>query len=314
MLAINRSAVWKRCVMNLSLRQLRAFAWVAHHQSVTLAAREMHLTQSAVSMLLQQLEQQVQLPLFERKKGRMELTPAGVELLAHARRVLSDVQHMEQTIENMQRLRCETLKIAVPQLLACTWFSRAVERFGQQQPGVSLTLVDGTADEVLNVVERGEADIGIGPERPVTAEVQRIFLAEVPMVLVFAHTHAYAHREAVAWSELRGENWIAYSSDFNLYLEKIFERNRINLSQRTVTQVNHLTTALALVGQGMGVTVVPIYATQLAGSFGLKHLQLHSPKLVRDFFIYHKAGALLSPAAQLFCKSLGNDLQGTVAA
>lgn len=196
--------------MNLSLRQLRAFTLIACHRSVTLAARDMHLTQSAVSMLLQQLELQVQLALFDRKKGRMELTPAGGELLSHARRVLSDMQQIEQTIGNMQRRRYETLRIAVPQLLACTWFSRAVEHFGQQHPGVALTLVDGTADEVINVVQRGEADIGVGPERTLTVEVQRIFLAEVPMVLVFSESHAYANREHLAWSELCEESWIAY--------------------------------------------------------------------------------------------------------
>ncbi|MET1116546.1 MAG: LysR family transcriptional regulator [Comamonas sp.] len=295
--------------MNISLRQIRAFVCVASHRSVTQAAREMHLTQSAVSMLIQQFGEQAGVRLFERSQGSMQLTHQGQELLPQARRVLASLEQMEASLHDMQRMHRERLRIAVPQLLACTWLPRVLDSFGQLYPDVALTVVDGTADEVLGVVRSGDAELGIGPERQAGPEINRIFLTEVPMVLVFAQNHRFAQCERVAWSDLGSENWIAYSSEFNHYLEKLFERNNLRFGDRTITQVNHLTTALALAGNGMGVTAVPAYAAQLSGSFGLRHVRLHTPELGRDFFIYHQKGALLSPAAQVFCKSLSVELK-----
>jgi len=295
--------------MNISLRQIRAFVCVASHKSVTLAARELHLTQSAVSMLIQQFGEQAGVKLFERSQGSMQLTHQGRELLPQARRVLASLAQMEAGLQDMQRMHRERLRIAVPQLLACTWLPRVLDSFGQLYPEVALTVVDGTADEVLGVVRSGEAELGIGPERQAGPEINRIFLTEVPMVLVVSQHHRFAQCERVAWSALGDENWIAYSSEFNQYLEKLFERHSIRFAQRTITQVNHLTTALALAGNGMGVTAVPAYAAQLSGSFGLRQVRLHTPELGRDFFIYHQKGALLSPAAQVFCKSLSVGLK-----
>lgn len=295
--------------MNISLRQIRAFASVAKHLSVTQAARELHLTQSAVSMLLQQMEQQLGFTAFLRQRGRMALTRQGEELLVHAHRVLADMDQLNRCVQDLQRGRPEVLRIAVPQLLACTWMSHVLEPFAQAHPEVALTVVDGTADEVSEVVRKGEADVGIGPDRPVTEDMHRVFLAEVPMVLVFARSHPLAQCAHVAWQDLRAESWIVYSSQFNQDLQKIFERHQINLGACTVTQVMHLTTALSLAGNGMGVTAVPHYAMQLASSFGLCHLPLQSPVLQRDFFIYHRKGALLSPAAEHFAALMGAQLR-----
>jgi hypothetical protein len=87
---------------HLTLRQLRIFEAAARHLHFGRAAREMHLTQPAVSLQLKQLEEHVGLPLFEQMGRRMHLTHAGEELLRHSRIVLRQLREAEEAINALK--------------------------------------------------------------------------------------------------------------------------------------------------------------------------------------------------------------------
>lgn len=290
--------------MNISLRQLRAFSVVARTASFTLAARQLHLTQSAVSMLVQQLEDAVGLRLFDRARNAVRLTEAGQELLPLARRMLEDLRQLEEGASDLRTLRSGVLRVAAPQLLACTWITAALARFEQTHPSIGLRLVDATADDVVATVRRGDAELGIGPERPTGEDVTRRFLMRVPMRLACAASHRLAGRQAVSWHELREERWVVYSGDFSRYMEQRLHEHDASLSLQTATEVRAMTTALALVGTGLGVAAVPDYARAFGDTFGVRFLGLRTPALEREFFVYQRRGLALSPAAEAFAKLL----------
>lgn len=290
--------------MNVTLRQIRAFSVVARAASFTIVARQLNLTQSAVSMLVQQLEGEVSLRLFDRARNAVTLTQAGQELLPLARRMLDDLRQIEEGASDLRTLRIGMLRVAAPQLMACTWVAGALARFERAHPLVALRIVDGSADDIVGMVRRGEAELGIGPERPTGEDVTRSFLLHVPMRLVCAATHALAGRRAVQWRELRNERWVVYSNDFNRYMEQRLQEHDASLTMQTSTEVRYLTTALALVGAGMGVAMVPDYARTFAQSFGIRFLALHAPVLNREFFLYQRRNLALSPAAEAFAAML----------
>ena len=290
--------------MNITLRQMSAFSAVAHAGSFTLAARQMHLTQSAVSMLVQQLEQDLGLRLFDRARQAVTLTEAGGQLLPLARRMLEDLRQLKDGASDLRTLRSGVLRVAAPQLMACTWIAAAFARFGEAHPSVGLRLVDATADDVVAAVRRGDAELGIGPERPTGEDVARSFLMNVPMRLVCPREHRLAQRQSVSWHELRDERWVVYSGDFSRYVEQRLREHDASLSMQTATEVGYLTTALSLVGAGIGVAAVPDYARGFADSFGIRFVALRAPALDREFFVYQRRGLALSPAAEAFAAML----------
>ncbi len=285
--------------MNISFRQMRAFSAVARAGSFTAAGRQLHLTQSAVSMLLQQLEESLGVQLFDRG-ATVTLTEAGQQLLPLARRILDDLNQVIEGASDLRSLRTGLLRVAAPQMLACTWISSVLGAFESAHPEIGLRVTDTTTDDVVGTVRRGEVELGVGPERTTGDDVTRSFLMDVPIRMVCAARHKLASRRAVTWDELREERWVIYSSDFNRHLERSLHAHDASLSMQTGAEVGYLTTALALVGVGSGLAAVPDYARLFAGNFDVRFVPLRGPEILRQFFIYQRRGMALSPAAQAF--------------
>lgn len=286
--------------MNISLRQMRAFAAVTHSGSFTGAARQLNLTQSAVSMLVQQLEQELHLQLFDRGRTAITLTEAGRNLLPLAQRILEDVRQVVDGASEIRALRRGFLRVATSQMMACTWVAAILSEFGQQHPQINLRLKDAVADDVVDAVRHGVVELGIGPDRPSGEEVTRRFLMNVPLRLVCHQGHPAYGRASVAWKDLREERWIGYSNEFNRFLERSLHAQGHDFPLDTVSDVGFITTALALAGHGMGVLVAPEYARGFADNFGVRFVPLRGPALQREYFVYQRKGQSLSPAAEAF--------------
>ncbi|MDP9898494.1 LysR family transcriptional regulator [Variovorax ginsengisoli] len=285
--------------MNISLRQMRAFSAVARAGSFTAGARQVNLTQSAVSMLVQQLEESLGVTLFDRGAA-VTLTEAGRQLLPLARRILDDVNQVVEGASDLRSLRTGLLRVVAPQMLGCTWIATVLGEFAALHPDIGLRVTDATTDDVVGVVRRGEAEIGVGPERTVGEDVTRTFLMDVPIRMVCPATHPLAQRRGVSWDELRDERWVIYSSEFNRQLERILQSHDASLSMQTAVEVGYLTTALAMVGVGSGLAAVPDYARMFADNFKVRFVPLRGPEIRRQFYIYQRRGMALSPAAQAF--------------
>jgi len=289
--------------MNISFRQMRAFSAVARAGSFTAASHQLHLTQSAVSMLIQQLEDGLGVQLFDRGAA-VTLTEAGRQLLPLARRILDDLNQVVESASDLRTLRSGMLRVVAPQMLACTWVSSVLGEFEAAHPEVGLRVTDATTDDVVGTVRRGDAELGIGPVRPTGEDITRTFLMDVPIRMVCSSRHPLAARRSVSWDTLRDERWVIYSSEFNRDLERMLREHDASLSMQTGAEVGYLTTALALVGVGTGLAAVPDYARFFAGNFDVRFISLHGPTIRREFFIYQRRGMALSPAAEAFVAML----------
>lgn len=297
--------------MNFSLRQMRAYCAVADCGSFTLAARQLHLTQSAISMLVQQLEDAVGFKLFDRRRNAVTPTEAGLQLLPLARRMLEDMRQFQEGAGDLRTLKRGVLRIAAPQLLACTWIARALAQFARLYPDIGVRLIDCSTDDVVALVRRGEAELGVGPERAAGDDVGRHFLMHVPMRIACAQQHALAMRKLLHWRDLQQESWVVYSGEFTRYLEQMLQAHNISLSMQTAADVTYMTTAMALVGAGQGVAAVPEYASGFAATLGVRLLPVQGPILQREFFVYQPRSLALSLPAQAFVQLLRQQAQTT---
>ena len=134
---------------NLTLRQLRAFAAVAEQGSFTAAAARLHLTQSALSVLVRELERELGARLFDRHTRRVLLTEAGRELLPYATRVLADLEQAASSVAGLSDKSRGWLRLAMPQLMASTLGARAIAAFHRQHPGIAIELHDTPPDQLV---------------------------------------------------------------------------------------------------------------------------------------------------------------------
>ena len=194
-------------------RLLRAFAVVADTGSLSAAAPKLHLTTSAVSLLVRELESVVGFRLSERTSRRVTLAPHGMELLPAARRVLNELQQAETFAQDMQHRVSAHLSIAAPPVIAASRLPPLLARYGVEQPEAVVQPVDCPAEQLAEGVLAGRADLAVGPTHSIGGELEIKLLFGSPWVIWLAPDHEFASRQHVQWKELGSAKVIVPAHD-----------------------------------------------------------------------------------------------------
>jgi DNA-binding transcriptional LysR family regulator len=292
--------------INLTLRQLRAFVAVATLRGFTAAGNQLHLSQSALSGLVKELEDGLGVRLLDRNTREVSLTQAGAEFLPLARRVLTDVHDAVAGMSDIKHQRRGIVRVAALELLSCTVLPKAIVAFQRTFPRIEVRLVDSVIEQVLAKVGSGEVDLGIGPEPARDPEIERTPFLTSPFQLVCRRDHRLAQRTRVTWSDLQGETFITMIRNFST---QIMSRRRGWPADLTIVpayEVALLTTALGMTSAGLGVAVCPRYGLSLARGLDLAMLPLEEPVVNADLYVFTKKGRSLSPAARAFVAFLAD--------
>ncbi len=145
----------------MTLAQLRAFWWAASTGSFTAAARVLETTQPTISELVRKLEEANGLPLFVRAGRRLSLTPAGVELLPWAQRVVEGVTGATEVLNALRGLEQGLVSFGVLRNAPFYFLSNLVADFHQARPGVRVRVVGQNSHEVAEAVRAGELEAGL---------------------------------------------------------------------------------------------------------------------------------------------------------
>jgi DNA-binding transcriptional LysR family regulator len=287
--------------MNLTLRQLRAFAAVAETGSFTAAAASLHLTQSALSVLVRELEREMGVQLFDRHTRRVLLSEAGREFQPSVQRLLADLASAVAGVTELRDQKKGVLRLAAPQLMACTLMPRVIAAYGARYPDIDVRLADTLPEHLLDGLLSGEAELAVGQDVPVDTTIERRSLFRDRHWLICPPSHPLARRRKVRWSELVPYTFIAPTRDFRQrVLPELEPEARAFMLRATTQEVSYMTTALGMVASGLGLTVCPTYSASLVRAHGLQMVRLESPDFHREVCVYSAARRSLSPAAAGF--------------
>lgn len=299
--------------LNLTLRQVRAFLAVAEAASFTAAANRLHLTQSAVSVLVGELEGVFGLRLFDRTTRQVQLTDAGREFLPVARKALAELEGAVASSRELAAQKRGRVVIAATPLMSSLLLPRAIARYAQLQPGVGVVLHDTLAGQIQPKVRDGEVDFGIGTLERSSREVVAEPLMSDTLVLACAADHPLATRRQVPWRALAGHPFIALTRD-NTVGQLINEAlGGAGVEVRPAYEVTHLWTVVGMVDAGLGVAVLPSYANAIAQLYRIRITRLVEPLVRRETSFMMRRGVRLSPAAagfQAFLKGYVGEWQG----
>ncbi|MDZ4354932.1 MAG: LysR substrate-binding domain-containing protein [Variovorax sp.] len=288
--------------MNLTLRQLRAFAAVAETGSFTTAAGQLHLTQSALRVLVRELEREMGVQLLDRNTRRVQLSEAGREFLPSVHRLLGDLTSAVAGVTDLRDKKKGLLRLAAPQLMACTLMPRVIAAYREAYPDVDVRLADTLPEHLLLGVAAGDVELAVGQDVAVdAAAIERRTLFRDRHWLICPPGHAFAKRRKVRWHELAPYTFIAPTRDFRQrVLPELGPEERAYMLRSGTQEVSYMTTALGMVASGLGLTVCPTYSASLVRAHGLQMVRLESPDFHREVCVYSAARRSLSPAAASF--------------
>jgi DNA-binding transcriptional LysR family regulator len=283
--------------MNISLRQLRAFTAVARHGGFTEAARTMHVTQSALSLLVKELETDLGFRLFDRTTRKVSLSQAGEDFLPLAERILDDLRIAAQNASSIAQLKRGVVRLCAPQIIACTLLPPALAAYRARYPDIRVRLIDTLLDTMLNPVLSGDADFAIGPDPGRDDALTKRALFRSPHVVWCRPDHPLAARRAIGWDALAGHPLVATGGDFAQRIVPQARARHPRLALDIAHDAAFVTTGFGLVAAGLGVNIGPDYLATLAHSFQLTSVKLRGPVVNSVVCAFHRRDRPLSPAA-----------------
>jgi DNA-binding transcriptional LysR family regulator len=292
--------------LNITIRQLEAFYAVAQVEGFTRAAERVHLTQSAVSMLIRELEKQLHVQLFDRSTRTVQLTEAGKEFLPFAEMALAALQTAIDNAQGLIEKKRGRVTMAATPLIASTLVPKAIAKCRERYPALTIILRDTLPDDMLARIRTGEIDFGIGEFFRLDAELMATPLMTDSLVVVCPRGHAVTKmRRGVPWHEFKRYPLISLDphSSLSQLVDQILKSSHDPLPVPAYN-VSFVTTALSLVEAGLGISVLPSYAL-MATRFKIQSRRIVEPTVTSEISIISRKGKSFSPAAASFAKLLG---------
>ena len=287
--------------MNVTFRQLRVFAEVAHQGSMARAAEALHLTPPAVSMQIKEVESQVGLPLFDRQGRSVVLSTAGEYFLVHAKRLLAALKEADDAMARFKRVErglltigmVSTAKYFVPHLLA---------RFHKDHPGVEVRLrVVGNREQLVALMQTGDADLSIMGRPPREISTRSESFATHPLVFVAPPDHPLLQTPHAPVAALGPYGFIVreHGSGTRAAMERFFNEERF-VPQIAMEMSSNETIKQAVIA-GLGLSFLSLHTVGLELKSGLlKIVDIAGTPVMRTWNVVHLGSKVLSPAAEAF--------------
>lgn len=283
--------------LNFELLDIRVFVAIADGRSFLHAARQLNLSQPAISRRVQKLEATIGTPLLERTTRTVRLTPAGQEIVPLLRRLLGELDESMLGMMALGERQAGRLTVASIPSATVRFLPDVLEALGRDYRNVRVRVLDLTATECAEAVRTGEAEFAI--TLPVSADSDLTYepLTDDPYGLVCRADDPLAELVDPAWGDLAGLRLVTVhpGSGNRTALDAGLARAGIEL--RWFYEVTRLTSALALVQAGLGPSVLPRLACEGPDARDLLWRPLRGATVTRTIGVLRRGSATLSPAA-----------------
>ena len=299
--------------LRVTLRQLRAFSEAYRLRNLTHAADSLHMTQSAMSALIQQMEESLGLKLFERTPRMLRPTEAAEEAYAQATEILSRVTALQLDMAQRTKAAQTSLAFSCVPALTSGIIPSVIAEFEREVPQARVVVYDEIDAKLIERVLSGKAEFSISTFKHDPELVEHIPLADSFVSVICHRDSGLAAKGSVSWQDLLDQRVI------NLYrgesvqelISKIFPIE--GKPFESTFEIGYLQTALAMAAQRLGVVVLPDYFVVNNPHFeSLVARKLINPEVQQSLYLHIRKGHLLTAPAHTFLKLLRRHLEPSV--
>lgn len=241
-------------VQPMSMKKYEAFVKTVELGSLTKAAQALDSTQSRISHVLKDLEQDLGFSLLHRGRGGIRLTEAGELLLPKMQAILRQNEDLRELAAEIRNADAGTVRLGAFTSVAVHWLPGMIRDFQASHPKVELQMLNGDYHDMELWLKNGDIDLGF-VSLPAPEGIRTIPLAEDPLVAVLPKGHPLARKAQIPIEELTRDPFISLrqssAQDIHRALDKAGIRPNIKYTTRDDYAI------LAMVEQGLGISIVP---------------------------------------------------------
>ena len=283
--------------MITDLRYVKAFLTAARIGNFTRAAAELHVSQSAFTVQIRQLEDALGVMLFDRSKRRIALTTAGKEIVVPLERILIEMESIVAQTRQLSGLRRGIVTVAALPSIASQMLPQVIREFTERYPEIVVQAKDVVAEKLIEAVKKEEVDFGIGTKFRADRDLKTLPLLVDRLCAFVPKNHLIGRNSSVTLRDLIALPLILTGKDSSVreILERALKRERIQ--PKVAYETNYMSTAISMVRAGLGIAVLPESASNVEGSGGIQTVAISKPLLSRKIEIIQRKDRSLSPAA-----------------
>lgn len=241
----------------MDLRSLRYFVETVRLNSFTQAAQNLHVTQSTISKMVRQLEDEIGAPLLLRDGRKLVLTDTGRVVFARGEEMLAAMRQLSAEVRDTQALQHGSLKIGIPPMINLL-FTPVLKAFRQRYPQITLTLQEDTGQAIERQVAAGELEIGLTvlPADPALG-LQSLPVASYPIWAVAARGTFQKQRTTLKLKSLAELPLVLLKDDFALTRALRQSFGAAGIAPVIAAQSGQWDWLVAMASAGMGVALLP---------------------------------------------------------
>jgi DNA-binding transcriptional LysR family regulator len=243
----------------MELRHLRYFAAVAETCHFGQAADQLHVAQPALSYAIRQLEDELNVTLFNRTTRQVSLTPAGEFLKLEVARILAGVDDAERGVRRIAAGRSGLLRVGLTGTAAFSHLPRLARMLREELPGVAMEIqADMLTPMQCEQLRSGALDVGVLRPPAVGDDIELRIIDVESLVLAVSADHRLAAEPVVSLTDLRSETFVAYASRDSAVNDAVLRScKRAGFVPHREHSAPGTAVLLALVAAGFGIAVLP---------------------------------------------------------
>jgi DNA-binding transcriptional LysR family regulator len=283
----------------MTLAQLQAFVVVIERGSFTAASEVLGITQSAVSHALASLETELGVTLVQRNRAGLSLTDVGQRVILQAREMLARAETIRQEAAAARGLETGKLRLGSLPSISARFLPGALRQFRQRYPKVEIVLLEGTDQEVRAWIDARVVDLGV-----VTLPTEGVDVAPIAhdeFLVIVPEAHALAKHSCIPIESLAHQPFLLCTGGCGPLIQALFEKAKMRFQVQL--EVREIAAVLAMVQEGMGITIIPEMALPSQLPMGIKALHLQ-PAAWRHLALAIPSRETISPATNMFLQQV----------
>lgn len=241
----------------MTLNELRYIVAVAQERSFGRAAAKCFVSQPALSVAIQKLEDELKAPLFERGKSEVTVTPVGERIVEQAQRVLEEAARIREIAQSGRNQLVGPLRLGVIHTVAPYLLPDLIPALLARAPQMPLEIHEDITESLEGALKTGRIDAAIVALPFAPPGVATHYLYEEPFQVVVPAGHKWAKRRSVQVAELADEHTILLNVGHCFRDQVLDACPELNRAESPTTRTNSLETARNMVASGLGISVLP---------------------------------------------------------
>ncbi|TGE39392.1 LysR family transcriptional regulator [Desulfosporosinus fructosivorans] len=290
----------------MDIRHLEYFVEVARQQSFSKAATIRHVSQSAISKMIKDLETELGTSLFNRTSKYVQLTDTGIVFLDQAQQVVFMFENLTTEFNNKIKTEKGKISIGLLPITSSTIFAELLGEFKKKYPQIEIVLSEYGSKKVTLAIQDGTLDTGVICIVPDNHYFDSLPFSTDPLCVIVSSQNPISHLSSIDLASLSNESFVLYSKDFSLHDEIKNQCRNVGFFPNVIFETSQLDLMTQMVAANLGIAFLPsVVCTQLDTN-RIVSLPLTHPQIIHSMSIIWKRGRSMSHATRLWLQFAEN--------